>query len=139
MHAKQRHTATRIFERLRDQLGFNGDITIVRDYVANAKLGSREVFIPLSHKPGHAQVDFGKAGGIIAGKLTRVRYFCMDLPHSDAPVVKVIPAEVAGSQPPGRRDLSCFHAANRLGPAGGWSGWRESNPHSQLGRLVLYH
>jgi transposase len=95
VHAKQRHTGTRIFERLRDEHGFTGGITIVRDYVANARLRSREVFIPLSHKPGHAQVDFGEADGIIAGKLTRFHYFCMDLPHSDAPFVKAYPAEVA--------------------------------------------
>jgi transposase len=95
VHAKQRHTAVRIFERLRDEHGFTGGITIVRDYVAGAKLRSREVFIPLSHKPGHAQVDFGEADGIIGGKLMRFHYFCMDLPHSDAPFVKAYPAEVA--------------------------------------------
>ena len=49
VHAQQRHTATRIFERLRDEHGFTGGITIVRDYLAGAKLHSREVFIPLSH------------------------------------------------------------------------------------------
>jgi transposase len=95
VHAKQRHTGGRIFERLRDEHGFTGGITIVRDYVAGAKLRSREVFIPLSHRPGHAQVDFGEADGIIGGKLTRFHYFCMDLPHSDAPFVKAYPAEVA--------------------------------------------
>lgn len=95
VHSKQRHTAARIFERLRDEHGFTGGITIVRDYVAGAKLRSREVFIPLSHKPGHAQVDFGEADGIIGGKLVRFHYFCMDLPHSDAPFFKTYPAEVA--------------------------------------------
>lgn len=95
VHSKQRHTGSRIFERLRDEHGYTGGITIVRDYVADAKLRSREVFIPLSHKPGHAQVDFGEADGIIGGKLARFHYFCMDLPHSDAPFVKAYPAEVA--------------------------------------------
>ncbi len=92
---KQRHTGSRIFERLRDEHGFTGGITIVRDYVAGARRRSREVFVPLSHKPGHAQVDFGEADGIIDGKLTRFHYFCMDLPHSDAPFFKAYPAEVA--------------------------------------------
>ena len=95
VHAKQRHTGSRIFERLRDEHGFTGGITIVRDYVAGTRLRSREVFIPLSHKPGHAQVDFGEADGIIGGKLVRFHYFCMDLPHSDAPFFKAYPAEVA--------------------------------------------
>ena len=39
--------------------GFTGGITIVRDYVATAKLRSCEVFIPLSHKSGHAEVRLG--------------------------------------------------------------------------------
>jgi transposase len=36
VHAKQRHTAHRIFERLRDEEGFSGGYTIVRQYVARA-------------------------------------------------------------------------------------------------------
>ena len=31
---KQRHTAKRIFERLRDEHGFTGQYTIVKDYVS---------------------------------------------------------------------------------------------------------
>ncbi len=57
VHNKQRHTSKRIFERLRDEHGFTGGRTIVRDYVAGARVRSKEVFIPLSHRPGHAQVD----------------------------------------------------------------------------------
>ena len=41
MHTKQRHTGTRIFEQLRDEHGFTGGITIVRDYVAGARPRSR--------------------------------------------------------------------------------------------------
>ncbi len=33
VHRKQRHTAKRIFERLRDEHGFTGKQTIVKDYV----------------------------------------------------------------------------------------------------------
>lgn len=95
VHGKQRHTAARIFERLRDEHVFFCGITIVRGYVAGAKLPSREVFIPLSHKPGHAHVDFGEADWTIGGKLIRFHYFCMDMPHSDAPFFKAYPAEVA--------------------------------------------
>ena len=59
VHTKQRHTVVRIFERLRDERGFTGGETIVREYVAAQKRRTREVFVPLSHRPGHAQVDFG--------------------------------------------------------------------------------
>jgi transposase len=95
VHSKQRHTGTRIFERLRTEHGFTGGRTIVREYVAGALLRSKEMFVPLSHKPGHAQVDFGEADGYIDGKKVRFHYFCMDLPHSDACFVKAYPAEVA--------------------------------------------
>lgn len=54
---KQRHTSKRIFERLRDECGFNGGYTIVKDYVRNKKRGSREMFVPLSHPPGHVLPD----------------------------------------------------------------------------------
>jgi transposase len=95
VHKKQRHTAQRIFERLRDEEGFSGGYTIVREYVARALLRSREMFIPLSHCPGQAQADFGEADGYIAGKKVRFHYFCVDLPHSDGCFVKAYPAETA--------------------------------------------
>ena len=95
VHKKQRHTAHRIFERLRDEQGFSGGYTIVREYVAQATLRSREMFVPLSHRPGHAQADFGEADGYIAGKKVRFHYLCMDLPHSDGCFVKAYPAETA--------------------------------------------
>ena len=60
---KQQHTAKRIFERLRDEHGFTGGITIVKDYVAGWRQRSQEMFVPLVHPPGHAQADFGEAIG----------------------------------------------------------------------------
>ena len=95
VHKKQRHTAHRIFERLRDERGFSGCYTIVREYVALVTLRSREMFIPLSHVAGQAQVDFGEADGYIGGKKIRFHYFCMDLPQSDGCFVKAYPAETA--------------------------------------------
>lgn len=56
---KQRHTSKRIFERLRDEHGFTGKITIVKDYVAGWRQRTQEMFVPLVHPPGHAQADFG--------------------------------------------------------------------------------
>ena len=58
---KQRHTARRIYERLRDEHGFSGGYTIVREYVAQERVRQKEVFIPLFHMAGRAQVDFGEA------------------------------------------------------------------------------
>lgn len=90
---KQRHTAQRIFERVRDEHGFTGGITIVTDYVREKKRRTQEVFVPLSHPPGHAQVDFGEALGEIGGVRCKLHYLAMALPHSDAFFIKAYPAE----------------------------------------------
>ena len=66
--AKQQHTAKRIFERLRDEHGYDGGISIVRGYVHEHRQRLREMFVPLRHDPGHAQVDFGEALAVIAGR-----------------------------------------------------------------------
>jgi len=94
-HRKQRHTAKRIFDRLRDEHGFTGGYTIVKDYVRGRQLRSREMFVPLHHAPGHAQVDFGEAMAVIGGVARKVHFFAFDLPHSDAPFVKAYPAETS--------------------------------------------
>lgn len=91
--AKQRHTSKRIFERLRDEHGFAGGITIVKDYVSGWHQRSQEMFIPLAHPAGHAQADFGEALGIIGGVERKIHFFAMDLPHSDACFVVAYPAE----------------------------------------------
>jgi transposase len=91
--AKQRHTAQRIFERLRDEHCYAGGYTIVKDYVREQRCRRREMFIPLHHPPGHAQVDFGEALAIIGGVEQKIHVFAMDLPHSDAGFVKAYPAE----------------------------------------------
>ena len=41
---KQRHTSKRIFERLRDEHGYAGGITIVKDYVLARRQRQLEVF-----------------------------------------------------------------------------------------------
>lgn len=89
---KQRHTAKRIFERLRDECGFDGGYTIVKDYVRADKRGSREMFVPLSHPPGHGQADFGEALVVIGGIEQKAYLFAFDLPHSDACYVRAYPA-----------------------------------------------
>ena len=93
VHKKQRHTSKRLFERLRDERGFTGGLTIVKDYVAGWRQRSQEMFVPLVHPPGHAQADFGEAIGLIGGVERKVHFFAFDLPHSDACFVVAYPAE----------------------------------------------
>ena len=90
---KQRHTAKRIFERLRDEHGFGGGYTVVKDHVRVSRARGRETFVPLAHPPGHAQVDFGEAIAVIGGVRQKIHFFCLDLPQSDACFVKAYPRE----------------------------------------------
>src|SRR4051794_16193859 len=90
---KQRHTAKRIFERLRAEYDYAGGYTVVKDYVRLKRARMKEAFVPLAHPPGHAQVDFGQCIGVIGGVRTVLHVFCFDLPHSDAPFVKAYPGE----------------------------------------------
>jgi transposase len=92
--AKPQHTAKRIFERLREEHGDGGGITIVRAYVHEQRQ-PREMFVPLRHDPGHAQVDFGEALAVIAGEERKIHFFAMDLPQSDACLVQAYPAETS--------------------------------------------
>jgi len=89
---KQRHTAKRVLERLRDEHGFTGGYTIIKDYLHDQERLGREVFVPLAHPPGHAQADFGEAVVIIGGVEQKAHFFAFDLPHSDACYVRAYSA-----------------------------------------------
>ena len=95
VHRKQRHTAKRVFERLRDEHGFTGGYTIVKDYIRRRERRGREMFVPLAHPPGDAQADFGEAVVIIGGVEQKAHFFAMDLPYSDACFVRAYPAATA--------------------------------------------
>ena len=90
---KQRHTAKRIWQRLRDEHAFKGGYTSVKVAVRELKVGRKEVFLPLSHPPGEAQVDYGFAEVVLAGVPTQVAVFVMSLPYSDAVYIQVFPRE----------------------------------------------
>ncbi len=79
---KQYHTARKILSRLQSE-GFTGGYTIVKEAVREIKKRKKEVFMPLSHPPGEAQVDFGYALVCMAGILRKFAFFVMALPHSD--------------------------------------------------------
>ena len=68
-------------------------VCIVKDYVRERRLRSREMFVPLHHPAGHAQADFGEAMAVIGGVARKVHFLAFDLPHSDACFVKAYPAE----------------------------------------------
>ena len=90
---KQRHTAKRIFDRLRDEYGYDGGYTIIKDAVRAWRNQRAEVYMPLVHPPGEAQVDFGHAHVIRDGEEVKVAVFVMTLMYSDAVFCCVFPRE----------------------------------------------
>ena len=87
MPRKQRHTAKRIWERLRAE-GFTGGYTVVKEAVRGLTQKNQEVFVPLAHPPGEAQVDFlplpatpfaaCRKVSTTANSLSLVRFDCND-------------------------------------------------------------
>jgi transposase len=89
---KQRHTKQRILDRLKAE-GYTGGYTAVKEAVREWERRHREVFVPLIHNPGEAQVDFGSAEIILDGQATKVALFVMTLLYSDAVFGCVFPRE----------------------------------------------
>ena len=92
VHKKQRHTSKRIWEVLQEE-GFNGGYTIVKDAVRELRRTMKEVYMPLIHRPGEAQVDFGHAVVKMSGVLRKICFFVMALPYSDAFFVRAYERE----------------------------------------------
>jgi transposase len=79
---KQRHTARRIYTRLAEEHGFQGQESTVRRWVRQCKAdlgyGREAAVLPLSPEVAReAEVDWGRAWVVMAGKRLEVRLFCM--------------------------------------------------------------
>lgn len=85
---KQRHTAKRIFRRLRDETPeFNCSYRLVADYVSAKKtelrLKRNESYLPLIHRPGESQADFGKTVFVENGKKHEGKHLVLSFPYSN--------------------------------------------------------
>lgn len=78
------YSATQIYLRLRDELGYKGGITIVKNYVHTVRPPRAKAFLTLAFAPGEcAQVDWGQFGTIAVGNTTRrLSFFVMVLCYS---------------------------------------------------------
>ena len=77
MPVKQRHTATRVYERLVAECGFTGSYSSVQRWVKRWRREHRmesDGFAELEWAPGSAQVDFGQARAVVAGVERVVRF-----------------------------------------------------------------
>lgn len=83
---KQRHTATRVHHRLRDECGYVGSYSPVQRFVKAFKTRHRtggDGFLHLTWPPGSAQVDFGQAEAVIAGVAEVVHLLVVSYPQSN--------------------------------------------------------
>lgn len=99
---KQRHTAKRILERLRER-GYQGGRTVVQEEVRRWYKRQAEVFMPLVHRPGEAQADFGEAVVVYRGQERKVAMFVMSLPFSDGLFCQIFPRECTETFQEGHR------------------------------------
>jgi len=78
------YSATQIFQRLRDEHGYTGGMSILKAYVRAVRPARRPAYLSLAFGPGEAaQVDWGCAGTIQIGNTRRrLSFFCMVLCHS---------------------------------------------------------
>jgi transposase len=80
---KQRHTAQRMYDRLREEHGYGGSYSAVRDYLQQVRKKPKDVPLPLAFAPGEmAQVDWAEVTIQLAGVPTVVYLFGVTLNYS---------------------------------------------------------
>lgn len=94
---KQRHTAKRVYERLKETYpDFDCSYRTVASYVKERK---REIYsdvraaLPLEHRAGEAQVDFGSADFYENGTLCSGKYLNVSFPRSNAGYLQLFKGE----------------------------------------------
>ncbi len=97
---KQRHTARRVFERLRDKYkdDFKLSYRTVAGYVAQSKKDiykEARAYLPLEHIPGEAQADFGDCQFYEKGRLYDGKYLNLSFPSSNKGYVQLYKGENA--------------------------------------------
>lgn len=98
MPVKQRHTATRVYERLVAECGFTGSYSSVRRWVKRWRREHRvesDGFAELEWAPGSAQVDFGQARAVVAGVERVVHFLVVSFPYSNMRWVVALPGETS--------------------------------------------
>jgi transposase len=90
---KQRHTAKRLYERLRDEHHYPYTYRTVCHALQKLREKEKPLFMPLAHPPGQAQFDFGFAYAIIGGRSQQVAYAVISLPYSNVRYVQAFPRE----------------------------------------------
>lgn len=110
---KQRHTAKRVWERLRDEHGFMGQYSLVQRYVKAWKEADRLEsdaggFNVLVWEPGITQIDFGEADFEEPWGVSRLAYLVVSFPASNQGFTQVFRGETAECVCQGMKDVFMF-------------------------------
>jgi len=96
---KQRHTALKVFKRLKEihGPGFDCSYRLVAGYVAEKKKAiysaEKQFYMPLEHIPGEAQVDFGDADFFEGNVRHAGHYLNVSFPYSNAGYLQLFKGE----------------------------------------------
>lgn len=94
---KQRHTAKRIYDRLKEEFGFGGSYSSVKKYVRKKKYvmkAQREGYLPLEHPKACGQVDFGEFRYYDKIGLEQTGYaLTISFPYSNKGYTQVFPSQ----------------------------------------------
>lgn len=94
---KQRHTARRIYDRLREECGYQGSYSSVKKYVRKKKQFMKMQgtgYLPLDHPAAHGQVDFGEFTYYDgAGEEQKGYALTISFPYSNKGYTQAFPAQ----------------------------------------------
>jgi transposase len=96
------------FERFRDEYGYAGGLTGVKEVIHAWRQQHTEAFVPLAHPPTEAQMDFGHAEIMLNGVPAKAAVFVMSPPYSDALFWCAFPKEYTEAFLEGRRRAFAF-------------------------------
>lgn len=94
MPVKQRHTATRVYERLVAECGYSSVQRWIKRWRQEHRAQSGG-FADLEWAPGSAQVDFGQARAVVAGMERVVHFLAVSFPYSNMRWVVALPGETS--------------------------------------------
>jgi len=98
-HKKQRHTAQAVFNRLQKLYGseFNGSYRLTALYVAERKKAiyssANQFFLPLEHRAGEGQCDFGTAYFYEGNVKVKGHYVNLSFPNSNGGYMQLFKGE----------------------------------------------
>jgi len=108
---KQRHTAKRVFDRLKKKFtGFDCSYPTVVRYVRQKRIEMNQVqgFQELVWHPGETQVDFGEADFYERGEKLRKKYLTVSFPYSNDSFTQIFGGETAECVCQGLTDIFAY-------------------------------